>query len=418
MVPPRENNERLILIVGVICSLWLLDKYFSYIPSPKIVNEEPKLPLTLILKDTDNDTISIINLRSVTAELPLKLRTTETTTKRPETTKKLRKVDPSIASNELYQCYSKTEFNVTDASKIPDLLGSERQPTPDKTIFFLVTNCLHDGMVKITARQACAIESAAVTNPDFDIFVVFSSPSYLQDELPYGVLQSILRYKNVFLRYSNPWRFTKGTPAEQFFKKGEIFKSKYFAAHMSDLLRIITLWRWGGTYMDLDIVMKKNIANLTQNFAGAESDSIIANGVMNYESKGFGHYIADSIFKDLVANYKGDVWAHNGPLCVTRILANKICKTWSTSKMTADNCHGFRAMPRNAFYAIYYPQHHYFFEEPYLKEGLALTKDSILIHVWNKLSSQRRVKVGSKTLYGVHAEQYCPRVYGSCGDYF
>lgn len=187
---------------------------------------------------------------------------------------------------------------------------------------------------------------------------------------------------------------------------------------MSDFLRILTLWRWGGTYMDLDVVMKKSLANVTQNFAGAESENMIANGVMNYESTGFGHYIADSILKNFVSNFVGYIWAHNGPECITRVLANKICKVRKTSEMTAENCKGFRAMPRNTFYAIYYTQHHFFFEEKYLKQGLEMTKDSILIHVWNQLSSKRKLKVGSKTLYGVHAEQYCPKVYGSCGEYF
>lgn len=369
-------------ILGVMCCLWMFDKYAFHITSNKTKN------IVILMPE------------------PLKVESNS-----PE-------VHPQIASSELYQCYARNDFNFPNATKIPDILESERKPKPDKSIFFLVTNCIPEGLVNLTARQACAIESAAVTNPDFDVFVLFASPTYLQNEVPYGVVESILKYKNVFLRNCNPWKFTKNTPAERFFQKGEIFKSKHSVAHVSDLLRILTLWRWGGTYLDLDIVMKKSLANVPQNFAGAPTYNIVANGVMNYESKGYGHYIADLILKEFVTKYRKNEWAYNGPLCVTRILTNKICHTSSTSKMTAENCHGFRAMPSNAFYAIYYHQFQYFFQEKFLKRGLEITKNSILIHVWNKMSSDVKIKVGSRTLYGVHAEQYCPKVYGSCGDYF
>lgn len=271
--------------------------------------------------------------------------------------------------------------------------------------------------MKLTARQACAIESAAAMNPELDVFVLFSCPTYVQTDLPDGVEKSIMALKNVHLRYSNPWRFTEGTPTEKFFRKGLIFKSKFSITHMSDLLRILTLWKWGGTSMNLDTVMLKNIGKLTRNFAAKEDENLVGNGVMNFESYGFGHYIADSVLKDLIENFQGDLWAHNGPICLTRVLANKICKL-PPMKMNADNCHGFHSMPTSDFYAISYPRYKWFFEERFLEDGKKLVADSICIHVWNKLLNQRFVIVGSKVLYGVIAEQYCPKVYSSCGDWF
>lgn len=97
---------------------------------------------------------------------------------------------------------------------------------------------------------------------------------------------------------------------------------------------------------------------------------------------------------------------------------HKICKTKSSQAMTRAQCKGFKVYPPSDLYAIHWSRWQMFFEESALKKTLELTKDSIAIHVWNKLSIERKVRVGSKVAYGVIAEKYCPKVYHSCGEYF
>jgi hypothetical protein len=40
------------------------------------------------------------------------------------------------------------------------------------------------------------------------------------------------------------------------------------------------------------------------------------------------------------------------------------------------------------------------------------------VHIWNKLSSEKKIIVWSKQAYGLLAEKYCPRVYRNCGPLF
>ena len=40
------------------------------------------------------------------------------------------------------------------------------------------------------------------------------------------------------------------------------------------------------------------------------------------------------------------------------------------------------------------------------------------VHLWNKMSSEEKIIVGSKQAYGLLAEKYCPRVYWNCGPVF
>ncbi|KAL5283504.1 hypothetical protein ACFFRR_006026 [Megaselia abdita] len=326
--------------------------------------------------------------------------------------------DLILESTVLYKCYNKKHFNLTNVKRIPDLLGDiESEPRPDETIFFHVTNCLPRGLVTLTPRQACAIESAAAINPELDVFVIFSSPAYIQEDDPDSVVQSILEYENVHLRYSDPWVFTKFTPAEEFFNKGDIFKSPFYLAHMSDLLRILSLWKWGGIYIDLDFILTKTFSNIVSNFVVQESDDLLANSILSFKSEGLGHEIADAILKDFVINYRGDIWAHNGPSCVTRVFENGLCQV-PVSQMTPENCLGFQVLPSEDFFPIGYHNVDLFFDENFLESGEEIIENSIGVHVWNKLSSGFEVEVGSNVLYGVLAEQYCPIVYSSCGDLF
>ncbi len=86
--------------------------------------------------------------------------------------------------------------------------------------------------------------------------------------------------------------------------------------------------------------------------------------------------------------------------------------------MTRERCHGFMALKRSYVYAVYYTSWKYFFDENYTNYVLNVTNDSIAVHLWNKLSAAKMIRVGSNTAYGLLARDYCPRVYGSCGDYF
>lgn len=138
-----------------------------------------------------------------------------------------------LQSQDLESCYRGVNLNVNKkAVKLEDVLESDRKPRKNKTVFFHVTNCLKDGLIKLTARQSCAIESAALSNPKLDVFVLFTSPTYYMG----NISLPILSYSNVFLRNNDPWKYIKTTIAEKWFKSGEIFKSEFAISHISDLL--------------------------------------------------------------------------------------------------------------------------------------------------------------------------------------
>lgn len=121
--------------------------------------------------------------------------------------------------------------------------------------------------------------------------------------------------------------------------------------------------------------------------------------------------------REFYQNFDGNDWGNNGPGVITRVLQS-ICHVTKPPEMSKDDCLGFKVYPPTGFYAVPWPKWQMFFDPKKLNKTLEMTKESIVIHVWNKHSIKRKLKVGSKVAYGLIAEKNCPKVYRSCGDYF
>lgn len=144
-------------------------------------------------------------------------------------------------------------------------------------------------------RQVCAIESAARANPNWDIFVLFASPVGLaKDSSLHPPLVNVLKaYPNVFFRSLYFWSYAAGTPFEKWLDEGDLFKSDYVVEHTADCLRFMTMYRFGGLYMDLDVIVQKSFENIKLNFFGCESEYQVESAIMSFTRSGFGHEIAE-----------------------------------------------------------------------------------------------------------------------------
>ncbi|XP_016945700.3 lactosylceramide 4-alpha-galactosyltransferase [Drosophila suzukii] len=338
--------------------------------------------------------------------------------------------------NEYYPCFMEGKGMATqqatvedaDSSILEDVLQAEPKPTPGRSIFFHETSCNLNRRLeklKVTARQACAIESAALHNPNFQVFVLFAGPTYRistgghNNSHPQTLVEAILSYSNVHLRRLNLESYAAGTPMEEWLKDGRLSRSKYLFSHISDFLRYLTLYRYGGLYLDMDVVVLRNMEKVPPNYTGAESNTHLAAGVMSLAATGFGHEIAASCLRDFQHNFDGRDWGNNGPGVITRV-AQKICSTKDIALMQEDpkRCMGFKVFGRGAFYAVPWKKWRDFFEPEKLEETMARCKDSYVVHVWNKHSSALPIKQGSKSAYAKYAEQNCPRSYKAAGEYF
>lgn len=135
------------------------------------------------------------------------------------------------------------------------LLELDPNEVTDNSIFFIETSCNHKNGIHLSLRQGCAIESAANLNPNLKIFVLFVSASFVNNEST--VINTLNTYRNINLRYIDFKRYSDKTPLQDFVRSNTIFTSHWPVSHTSDLLRFLTLWKFGGTYLDLDVVLMK-----------------------------------------------------------------------------------------------------------------------------------------------------------------
>ncbi|XP_057669342.1 lactosylceramide 4-alpha-galactosyltransferase-like [Diorhabda carinulata] len=309
-------------------------------------------------------------------------------------------------------CYSAKGNTLPDISEVP--------PRKGKSIFFHETSCksLQKGKITITSRQACAVESAAIMNPNLDVYLLYTSPGIVKNEGDESdlFLSALLSYKNVKILHLNYERYINNTPVGNLWKYNKIQNSRYSLSHASDILRYVTLWKYGGIYLDLDVVILKSLEDLPANFAGLQSLTDVAAGVMGFAASGKGHEMAERCLLDLQKNFDGDSWGNNGPGVITRLLldlcgiTNRTKDTNLSELMVDKDCGGFTVFTPTAFYPISYQTWYWYFDEYKLQSMILNTKDSYAIHTWNKFSANTKVLLNSGMPYFYYAKKYCPKV--------
>lgn len=297
-------------------------------------------------------------------------------------------------------------------TRLEEVELSERKPTEDKTIFFHVTNCWSNGYINLNSRESCAIESAALNNPSFDIFVLFAGPTYLpKNSTASPIVSSLMSHKNVFLRNINIFDFEKGTVGEfeDEFGVENLFGTLNFDSDLLEYLRLLTLYRWGGICMDLGVIVTQSFENQSLNFVGAETDHSI-----NYAVTSF---VSQSLYtEDILVRFRS---GRRGASNLEKYIMETLCKgAQSITDLTEHKCEDFQVFPPEKFYPLSFSRLNYLFEEKYLEKALQITKKSFVVHTWEKVTRNFKHKVGTQALYGVLADLYCPKVYYLSGEYF
>lgn len=153
---------------------------------------------------------------------------------------------------------------------------------------------LKQNFYQFPKRQACAIESAAKWNQDRDVFVIFTANVGFPDGIKSPIIRALEAYRNIHFRNVDLATYAADTPMDKWFQTQELFLSKYLVSHTSDFLRYTSMYKFGGIYLDLDVVVQKSFNMISsRNFAGAESQDDIAVGAIGFDSDGLGNQIAE-----------------------------------------------------------------------------------------------------------------------------
>ncbi|RWR90580.1 lactosylceramide 4-alpha-galactosyltransferase-like protein [Cinnamomum micranthum f. kanehirae] len=193
----------------------------------------------------------------------------------------------------------------------------------------------------------------------------------------------------------------KDTPAESWFnevKKGNVDPGTIpFPQNLSNLLRLAVLYKYGGVYLDTDVLVLKKFSDL-KNTIGAQSVhcngnwSRLNNAVLVFDKK---HPLLFEFLKEFSQTFNGSKWGYNGPSMVSRVVGR--------AKQRLQD-YNFTIMPPRAFYPVDWIKIKVFFRQPENRAGLKWAAEKVnqlsrgetyALHLWNKVSRSLEIEHGS-----------------------
>lgn len=83
--------------------------------------------------------------------------------------------------------------------------------------------------------------------------------------------------------------FIHGTPMEILEQNANVYRSYWPAVHLADVIRMLILYKYGGIYLDSDVIVMKSFRELHPVFISSEESDFLNNGAMGTTHDGFGH---------------------------------------------------------------------------------------------------------------------------------
>ncbi|KAG5671241.1 hypothetical protein PVAND_001450 [Polypedilum vanderplanki] len=283
------------------------------------------------------------------------------------------------------------------------------QPQNSDNIFFILKGTVQDRFFprRITYRQVCSIESALRAYPEKLIYVIFIS---FDNDVMFQISKSLygLSYQNIMLTKLNIYEFMSSL-AENF-PHDKYLSSKHQFKHTLDIIRLFLLYKYGGTYIDNEMIVKKNVSHV-KNFLCDEGYYSIIDSIMNFEQR----ELVEILIEDMIKNFDGNIEDQQGSILLTRVM-EKLCQSPRVKmKMDRKNCEGFNILNKEICYPLDSENYWKLFDESQTDNVLEIIKNSSIVHLFNPLS--KKLTKDPKTAAGQLMMQFCPNSYQLADDH-
>lgn len=170
-----------------------------------------------------------------------------------------------------------------EASKINPPRAPKGVGTPLARAIVTACGSLRDAR---KSKTFVCLSRANRANPDRSVYVLFLSPELKCGDDVAAAFSLVTHYRNVRLRHVDLAAYTRDTPVEDFVGSGVMDDGLWPVEQLSDLMRILTLWKFGGVYVDLDVVSLRPMPR-TANFISAEypGNMLLASSAIGVQNK-------------------------------------------------------------------------------------------------------------------------------------
>ena len=226
-------------------------------------------------------------------------------------------------------------------------------------------------------------------------------------------MYNLLCYLAIKIEREDLLEHTKGTPLWSVQSKGLRNASTFPAAQRSDVVRVALIWKYGGFYMDLDVIVLRPLHCL-RNTAGlvGHISNWVENGVMTFDA---GHKFVWFLMKYMAFSFKPDVYISLGPEPLTDTI-KYFCHQDELIPGRRYECrkdYWLHVQRPQAFYAIDNNRQDVFYDPQPNAEDTTRLDDSFLSHIYGAGHGRTVVK---GCLYDLLAQEYCPTVHALALD--
>ncbi|XP_037777244.1 lactosylceramide 4-alpha-galactosyltransferase-like [Penaeus monodon] len=283
------------------------------------------------------------------------------------------------------------------------MLGRDIVPSQnDYNVFLGETAC----NTRPLYRAWCSVESYAHENPLAKVWFHTTSPLIDNGD---GLITHLEEaYDNLKIVSTDLTKIFSGTPCEKIFMAGKwAHNTPWPANNISNLLRNVVVWLWGGLNSDTDCVCVRNLTHIRNMVSYDEDGKVANNAIMHFDA---GHPFAYELMEYLKKNFKIATWVVNGPGAATAV-AKKLCGTKDLNEVYLHHCDSVTLRPLKEMQLFRWPVWKNYFKKENGEHFAENHKDAYIVHLYNKLSKKTPITIGNKGIYDAIAKEHCPVTY-------
>ncbi|XP_057756139.1 uncharacterized protein LOC130975347 [Arachis stenosperma] len=176
--------------------------------------------------------------------------------------------------------------------------------------------------------------------------------------------------------------------------------------NLSNLMRLAMLYKYGGAYVDTDLIFVKDMS-LLRNAIGAQAVDQetkkwlrLNNAVLIFDMN---HPIVLEFLREFATTFDGNKWGYNGPYMVSRVI-ERIEATQGYNN-SSSNYYNLTILPPKAFYPVDWNKIVDFYKRPENGSELVWVENKVeellyggrtyALHLWNKRTRELDIEEGS-----------------------
>ncbi|CAH0696326.1 unnamed protein product [Spodoptera exigua] len=159
-------------------------------------------------------------------------------------------------------------------------------------------------------------------------------------------LKKLRRFRNIKLLRIHLPKYSNGTLVQSLLLNG-LKNSSYPEKHTADILKMLTLNKYGGVALETNMIVLRSLNDLPQNWILKRNEKYVAPGLMGFSKSEFGLNVTSEILKKISETYNSSNYYVTGRAAIEKVVQG-ICPI----KIRWNSCKEMMIFPAYDFYSV------------------------------------------------------------------